>query len=245
VQVACSWAECKAAHLRACEAYANSGSLFHAAKQLEGALMVCREQQNLAEVEELAGRGGLLYRQAGSPESASQLLVKAARMVEREWPGRAVGLYEKAADTVGTEDRPAEAGQHLEKAALLAVRAGETDRAAELLHNTLGLYSEAGQGGSQQGRVVLAFVLVQLRRGDSVAAGKVSSRGRQADGRQVRDQWGGWCDGQQAAALTLLIQAPAAAACITCHRRDSVSETGSSRCSASPAPPSGPSTMTT
>ena len=28
-QVACSWEECKAAHLRACEAYANSGRSGH------------------------------------------------------------------------------------------------------------------------------------------------------------------------------------------------------------------------
>ena len=99
-KVATSWEECKAAHLGACEAYANSGSLYHAAKQLEGALLVCREQGRLEEVEDLASRGGLLYRQAGSPESAAQLLVKAAKIIERERPEQAVSLYEKAADTV-------------------------------------------------------------------------------------------------------------------------------------------------
>ena len=51
-------------------------------------------------MEDLASRGGLLYRQAGSPESAAQMLVKAAKIVERETPERAVSLYEKAADTV-------------------------------------------------------------------------------------------------------------------------------------------------
>ena len=30
---------------------------------------------NLSQVEDLASRGGLLYRQAGSPESAAQMLV--------------------------------------------------------------------------------------------------------------------------------------------------------------------------
>ena len=84
-------------------------------------------------MEDLASRGGLLYRQAGSPESAAQMLVndfhirmnitlrsnkylevkeeiilsilrhilvKAAKIVERETPENAVSLYEKAADTV-------------------------------------------------------------------------------------------------------------------------------------------------
>ena len=66
-QVACSWEECKAAHLRVCEAFMPTlaglkpnaafshfiwclRSLYHAAKQLEGALLVCREQGRLEEV---------------------------------------------------------------------------------------------------------------------------------------------------------------------------------------------------
>lgn len=193
-KVGLAWEECKAAHLRACEAYANSGSLYHAAKQLDQALLVCKEQGRLEEVEGLASRGGLLYRQAGSPESAAQMLVRAAKLLEREHPARAVGLYEKAADTVGTEDRPAEAAQHLEKAALLTARCGQHDRAADLLLATLGMYSEAGAGGTTHGRLVLALILVQLQRGDCVAAGKVVT------------QWGGWCDGQQAAAAQDLVQ---------------------------------------
>lgn len=193
-KVGMSWEECKAAHMRACEAYANCGNLYHAGKQLDQALLVCKEQGKLEDVEDLASRGGLLYRQAGSPESAAQMLVRAAKMLERDTPERAISLYEKAADTVGTEDRMAEAGQHMEKAALLTVRCRQMDRAAETLHRTLGLYSEAGAGGSQHGRVVLALILVQLQRQDSVAASKVWS------------QWGGWCDGHQAAAANDLIQ---------------------------------------
>ena len=79
----------------------------------------------------------------------------------------------QASDTVSTEDRPAEAGQHMEQAARLTVRAGQYDRAADLLHNTLSLYSEAGVQGTMHGRVVLALVIVQEKRGDSVAASKV------------------------------------------------------------------------
>jgi len=193
-KVAMCWDECKAAHLRACEAYANSGSLYHAAKQLDQALLVCKEQNKLEEVEDLASRGGLLYRQGGNPESAAQMLVRAAKMLEREFPVRAMSLYEKASDTVSTEDRMSEAGQHLEKAAMLAVRCQQLDKAADLLHTTLGLYSEAGAGGNQHGRLVLAFMVVQLQRGDCVAASKVWS------------QWGGWCDGQQAAAADDILQ---------------------------------------
>jgi len=76
----------------------------------------------------------------------------------------------------------------MEQAAKLTVRAQQYDKAADLLHNTLSLYSEAGVQGTMHGRVVLALVIVQEKRGDSVAASKVWS------------QWGGWCDGYQSAA---------------------------------------------
>ena len=188
-----SWDQAKAAHLKASEAYANSGSLFHAGKQLDQALLICKEMGQLEDAEELAGRGGMLFRQAGNPESAAQLLVRAARLLEREQPARAASLYEKAADTVSTEDRPAEAGQHLEQAGRLAVRAGELERAARLLEAALSLYSEAGAGGSVHGRLVLSFLLVQLQRGDPVAGSK------------VWQQWGGWCDTQQAAGAADLL----------------------------------------
>jgi len=183
-----SWDQAKTAHMKAAEAYANSGSLFHAGKQFDQALLICKEMGQLEEVEDLASRGGLLYRQAGSPESASHMLVRAAKLLEMKHPERAISLYEKASDTVGTEDRPAEAGQHMEQAARLTVRTQQYDKAADLLHNTLSLYSEAGVQGTMHGRVVLALVIVQEKRGDSVAASKVWS------------QWGGWCDGYQSAA---------------------------------------------
>jgi len=185
-----SWPEAKEAHLKAAEAYANNGSLYHAGKQLDQAMNIVRDMGQLDEVEELANRGGLLYRQAGSPESAAQLLVRAAKLLEVSDPARAVSLYLKAADTVGTEDRTQEAGQHMEQAAKLSVRSGQFDKAAEILESTLSCYSQTGSNasGTPYGRVVLAFVLVQEKRGDCVAASKVWS------------QWGGYCDGYQTAA---------------------------------------------
>jgi len=188
-----AWDQAKSAHMKAAEAYANSGSLFHAGKQFDQALLICKEMGLLEEVEDLASRGGLLYRQAGSPEAASHMLVRAAKLLEVKHPERAISLYEKAADTVSTEDRLSEAGQHMEQASKLTVRARQFDKAAELLHNTLNMYSEAGVTGTAHGRVVLAFVIVQEQRGDSVAASKVWS------------QWGGLCDGHQSAAANDII----------------------------------------
>ena len=57
-----------------------------------------RDLGQFEEVEMLAERGGLLYRQAGSPESAAQLMVRAAKLLEMKDPGKAVGLYQKVRD---------------------------------------------------------------------------------------------------------------------------------------------------
>jgi len=90
-----SWDQAKSAHMKAAEAYANSGSLFHAGKQFDQAMLICKEMGLLEEVEDLASRGGLLYRQAGSPESASHMLIRAAKLLEVKHPERAISLYEK------------------------------------------------------------------------------------------------------------------------------------------------------
>ena len=192
-----SWEKAKESHLKAAEAYANCGNLYHAGKQLEQAINIVRDLGQVEEVESLAARGGLLYRQAGSPESAAQLMVRAAKLLELKDPGRAVGLYQKAADTVATEDRESEAAGHLEQAAKLCVRSAQYDKAAELLENCLSIYSNSGRSitGNPYGRLVLAFVIVQERRGDCVAASKVWA------------QWGGFCDGHQAAAARDIVTA--------------------------------------
>ena len=67
----------------------------------------------------------------------------------------------QASETVGTEDRTIEAAQHMETACKLMVRVKQYDRAADALHQTLQLYSERGAGAAA-GRVVLAFILVQV-----------------------------------------------------------------------------------
>lgn len=179
-KIAKSWDECLNAHENACTGYKNSGSIYHAAKQLDMSTLICRDKGDLSKIESLASRGGLMYRQSGYPEAAKGLLTKAAKMIEQSLPMDAASLYKKACETVTTEDRHAEGAQHLESAAKLMVRNKHYDEAADILHHALCLYSEGGAGHTA-GRTVLRLVLVQLGRGDSVAASKVYST------------WGGYC----------------------------------------------------
>ena len=67
---------------------------------LEQAVLVTRDMGKLEEIAKLAERGALMYRQVNKPEAASTLLDKAAKILEKDRPEDATGLYEKAAETV-------------------------------------------------------------------------------------------------------------------------------------------------
>ena len=56
---------------------------------------ILAEKCTSIKVENLASRGGLLFRQAGSPEAAAQLLVRTAKLLEITLPKNAIGLYQK------------------------------------------------------------------------------------------------------------------------------------------------------
>ena len=134
---------------KACESYKVCKSLYQAAKQLEQAVLICRDSDRcyncfnliirihdtkykevsynetcfyrLDQIANYAERGGLLYRQHGSPESAAQLLEKAAKILESKKPDQALELYQKAAETIMVEDRPKQAADYMTKVARLQV----------------------------------------------------------------------------------------------------------------------------
>ncbi len=106
---------------RACECYKECRSLYQAAKMLEHSVLICRDSNRHTQISSLAERGALLYRQHGSPESAAQLLEKAAKIMEHQQPVVALELYEKAAETIMVEDRPKQAAEYLSKVSRLQV----------------------------------------------------------------------------------------------------------------------------
>lgn len=187
-----NYEESKKCLLRAVDCYKEIHSIFQAGRMLEQAVMVCRDQGQLEEVKELAGRGALMYRQVNKPESASQLLDKAAKILEKTHPEDALSMYEKAAETVATEDRPGVAADYISKAARLYVRTKQYDSAANALRGEVQYRQNAGSGAV--GRPVVALVLVQLARGDMVAAEK------------VQKEWGGYADPDQARALEMILR---------------------------------------
>ena len=170
--------------LRAVDCYKEIHSIFQAGKMLEQAVLVSRDMGQMEDIASLAERGALMYRQVNKPESASSLLEKAGKMIEKDLPGEATGLYEKAADTVSTEDRPNVSADFVGKAARLHVRVKNWEKAISCLRSEVAYRQE---GGTSPGQAVMGLLLIELMREDVVAAEKVFKElGGYMEGPQVK-----------------------------------------------------------
>lgn len=180
---------------KACEMYCQMRTLFQAARMLEQAVLLSRDVNDMDGVVRFAERGALLYRQDGSNESAAQLLEKACKIVETNNPEQAIGLYLKAAETVGVEDRPREAAEYMARAARLQVRCKLFDESIDTLQKTINVMSTIDGFNAAAGRSAAGLILVHLMKEDHIAAMKSF------------DTYGVYCDGATAPALRQLLAA--------------------------------------
>lgn len=72
--------------------------LFHAAKSLDQAILVCKELGDLREVAALADRACNMYQTHGSADAGASSLDKAAKLLEQQNPEQALHLYQRAAE---------------------------------------------------------------------------------------------------------------------------------------------------
>ncbi|XP_015586077.1 gamma-soluble NSF attachment protein [Cephus cinctus] len=193
-RVAKSFKECKECLMKAADCYKQNRSWFHAAKCLEQALLVCKEVGKLSEVPKLAHSACSLYQEHGSPESSATVLDKAAKMLESTEPEQALQLYQRAADVVMNEDSPRQAAEYMSKAARILVKLKMYDQAADAIRREIGMHQQIDHISSV-GRLAVALVLVQLARGDQVAAEKAFK------------EWGNCCESPEVQTLEMLLQA--------------------------------------
>lgn len=99
-RIAKSYDQAKDCFLKSCECHKQNKAWFHAAKQLEQVILVCKETNNMMEVHQYAQKACNLYQQHGSPEAGASALDKAAKMLEAEHPEKALTLYQNALDVV-------------------------------------------------------------------------------------------------------------------------------------------------
>ncbi|XP_075990689.1 gamma-soluble NSF attachment protein-like [Anticarsia gemmatalis] len=184
----------KDCHLKASEYYKKNRSFFHAAKALENALIVCKETASPDEIYTLATDASSLYQQHGSGDSGAAILDKAGKILEENSPELAVKLFQQAADVSATESSQHQGSEYISKASRILVKLQWYDQAVDSLRREIGFHQEAGNTGAV-GRLTVAIVLVQLARGDAVAAEKAYK------------EWGSNCEMAEIQTLEQLLQA--------------------------------------
>lgn len=193
-RIAKSFDQSKECFLKAIECHKQSRSWFHAAKCHEQIILLLKETNNLLEVEPTANKACALYQQHGSPESGASALDKAAKVVENAHPEIALRLYQHALEVVMIEDSTRQAAEFATKISRLLVKLGMYDQAADAIRREIGLNQQT-ESYQAIGRLAVTLVLVQLARGDYVAAEKAFK------------EWGNCCDPQEVQTLEMLLQA--------------------------------------
>ncbi|KAK0181381.1 hypothetical protein PV327_003673 [Microctonus hyperodae] len=193
-RVAKSLKPCRDALLKAADCYKENKSWFHAAKSLEQVLLICRDLGDLSEIPKLAHSSCSLYQQHGSPESGATVLDKAGKILETTQPEAALPLFQRAAEVVMGEDSPRQAAEYLSKVARILVKLKKYDEAANAIRREIGCHQQIEHAQSI-GRLVVVLVLIQLARGDQVAAEKAFR------------EWGNYCEAPEIQTLEMLLQA--------------------------------------
>lgn len=69
-------------------------------RNIEQAVLICKDIGTLNEIPKLAHSSCSLYQQHGSPESGATVLDKAGKIIESTQPQQALELFKRAADIV-------------------------------------------------------------------------------------------------------------------------------------------------
>ncbi|CAL4138930.1 unnamed protein product, partial [Meganyctiphanes norvegica] len=93
-----------------------------------------------------------------------------------------------------TEDRPRQASEFQSKVCRLLVKLQQFDAASDAIKKEMGFH-QATENTGQLGRLTVALVLVQLARGDHIAAEKAYR------------EWGSYCEVEEMNTLEQIIQA--------------------------------------
>lgn len=193
-RIARSFKQCRECLTKASECYKQNRSWYHAAKSLEQAMLISKEMGELGDVLKIAHTACSLYQEHGSAESAATVLDKAGKMLEATNPQQALQVYQRAADIVMGEESPRQAAEYMGKVARIMVKLEMFDEAADAVRREIGMHQAIDHGPSV-GRLAVALVLVQLARGDQVAAEKAFR------------EWGNYCEAPEVQTLESLLQA--------------------------------------
>ncbi|KAL1516881.1 hypothetical protein ABEB36_000718 [Hypothenemus hampei] len=193
-RVAKAYPQCRESLLKAAECHRQNRGLFYAAKALDQCILISKEMGDFTDIYSMAERAAHMFQSQGNPDSAVATLEKSAKILESKVPMEALNLYQHASEISLIQDNHRQAAEFVSKVARLQVKLKQLDQAADSLRREIGIHQTL-ESIQVIGRLVVALVLVQLARGDIVAAEKAFK------------EWGNYCDPPEMQNLEMLLQA--------------------------------------
>ncbi|XP_032527249.2 gamma-soluble NSF attachment protein isoform X1 [Danaus plexippus] len=184
----------KECYMKASDLYTKNHSFFHAGKAIENAVIVSKEVASPEELYNMGLESSNLYQQHGSGDSGANVLDKVAKIIEDRAPELAVKLFQQAADVSSTESSQHQGSEYISKSSRILVKMERYDEAVDSIRREIGFHQESGNINAV-GRLTVAIVLVQLARGDAVAAEKAYK------------EWGNNCEAPEMQTIEQLLQA--------------------------------------
>lgn len=193
-RIAKSLKQCRDCLMKASDCYRQNRNPFYAAKAIDQIVLVCKELGDFNEIAQMAEKAANLFHANGNAESAAASLDKAAKILEQHYPEQALSLFQHAAEIATIQDSSRQAAEYVSKVARLQVKLHQYDLAADSIRREMCLHQQH-ESYQQIGRLAVALVLVQLARGDVVAAEKAFK------------EWGNCCEGPEVQLLEQLLTA--------------------------------------
>lgn len=189
-----SFKQCRECLMKASDCYRQNRNPFYAAKAIDQVVLVCKELGDFSEIAQMAEKAANLFHTNGNAESAAASLDKAAKILEQHYPEQSLNLFQHAAEIATIQDSSRQAAEYVSKVARLQVKLHQYDLAADSIRREMCLHQQ-NESYQQIGRLAVALVLVQLARGDVVAAEKAFK------------EWGNCCEGPEVQLLEQLLAA--------------------------------------
>eukprot|EP00124_Ichthyophonus_hoferi_P000223 Ihof_evm7s8 gene=Ihof_evmTU7s8 len=152
-------------------------SFFHAAKALENAAMMAKEQSNLSQSTQYYIKAINLYQVNGVNDTCILAREKLAKMLETESPREAIEHYTAAADLCMDEDRYNDAEKYYNKGACICVKLKDYPQAVTLLQQVINRYKQSNAKATNCSKAYLGAVIILLVQGDIVSANHMWQEG--------------------------------------------------------------------
>lgn len=147
----------------------NHGSSYQAARAIEAAGMIHKEQGHMGDAFDLLSQAGTLQLESGTGHSAVIMLNRAAKIMEPHLPEKAIILYKKAADAAEAEDGYKESAENIGRAGRVYLKIGKLEEAAQCVDRELGCLTKTNHSGVLN-KLMMGLILIHLHRDDYSAA---------------------------------------------------------------------------